>query len=297
MTNNAILVGNGLNRAIDDKAWKDMLCDVREKLGVEDSGQYTNLPLEFERIYLDARKRNQIRGVYDLKKEIISSIPVVTDFSLVKQLLAIPCSDILTTNYDYYLEKAIDCGFSRRQHSSHTNERKHSMHRYIKIEEKKIWHLHGEAHCPDSICLGYDHYCTYMSAMIQYLTHPPRSTFITRKPLLRYFFENGAIPIESWMVYFFTHNIHILGITLSFLELDLWWLLSYRLRFLIENPQYKISNQIYYYYADYNGSVSDEQMSLLESMGVVLCPIPLIRKNWRKYYVNVINLIERTISK
>lgn len=57
MKNYAYLIGNGLNRAIDDNAWVDMLDELRKKYDVEATTTCTNFPLEFERIYLDTLKK------------------------------------------------------------------------------------------------------------------------------------------------------------------------------------------------------------------------------------------------
>lgn len=294
MRKHALFIGNGLNRASDNKAWTDMLDQIRKKYDVETSHHCTNLPLEFERIYLDARKDCKLSNTYQLKRDIVSSIPNVTSLSLHSRFTSLPIEDFITTNYDYYLEQSINPVFLRKEISSHTNERKNSLFRRIDVDQKKVWHIHGEAHCPDSICLGYDQYCTYLSKIVNYLTQPPSNA--SRKPLLRYLTDGGALDHESWPIMFFTHDIFIVGLTMSFLEIDLWWLLSYRRRFVLENPQYNISNRIHYFYAVFNGKVDDEKISLLESTGVELHPIPLVRQNWRKLYLAMLLDIERIIN-
>lgn len=297
MTKNAILLGNGLSRASNNKSWTDMLEVVRKKYGVEDENPYTNLPLEFERVYWEAKKRGAIKNTYALKSEIASSISSAVDLSLIRMLSSLPCHDIMTTNYDYYIEEALHSSFNRSKNTSNTKERKNSIYRHIHVSDKRVWHIHGEAHCPDSVCLGYEQYCTYMSAMINHLAHPPESRLgITSRPLLRYYLEGGQIKSPSWLLLFFTHDIHILGLTMSLLEIDLWWLLSYRRRFMLDNPTYKISNRIYYYYADHDGKISGEQISLLKSLDVELCQIPLENDNWRNVYTRAITQIGQKMN-
>lgn len=295
MKSYAILIGNGLNRASDNMAWIDMLCEIRKKYGVEANLSYTNLPLEFERIYLDACEKTKIDNVYSLKKDVANLLPNVKNLSLHSEFVSLPIDCFLTTNYDYYLEQATDPNFQRNKYIFNTSERKHSLFRKIEIQKKMFWHIHGEAHCPASICLGYDHYCTYLSKMIAFLTQPQSK--ISKKPYLRYILENDRDLKESWLPIFFSHDVFIVGLSMSFLEIDLWWLLTYRRRFALENTKYNISNKIHYFYAVGDCKIDSEQISLLESVGVELHPISLIRKNWRKLYQEVYNQIYSIINR
>jgi len=290
----ALLIGNGLNRAADNKAWADMLDEIREKYGVEAASDYTNMPLEFERIYLEALRNGTAIKSYTVKKHIAEFLPSVVDLSLHREFAALPINTLMTSNYDYYLEQAIDADFKRKSAGVSTSERKHSLFRYLEIGTKRVWHIHGEAHCPDSICLGYDHYCMGMSKMIEYLTRP--LTGVSKKPLLRHWAEGGEFGNAAWPTLFFTHDIFIVGMTLSFLELDLWWLLNHRIKFCLENPEYCVENEIHYFYAASEEKVNDEQISLLESAGVILHPVPLVRKNWKKLYSNILSNIKDIVN-
>lgn len=288
MKNYALFIGNGLNRAsTNNSAWADMLDRIREKYHVEGSEAYTNMPLEFERIYLDALKTGRINCVYEMKQNVAQFLPELKDLSLHKKFMELPVDSILTSNYDYFIEQSIDESFHRKNKCSNTNERKHSLFRHIHVNEKKVWHIHGESFCPDSICLGYNHYGTYLTRIIEYLTHPQME--ISKKPLLRYIIENRQNRRfeDLWPIKFFTHHIFILGFTMSFLEIDIWWLLTYRMKFILENPHYALSNKIHYFYASSENTINDEQISLLESAGVILHPIPLIRNNWPKLYLTI----------
>jgi len=291
----AYLIGNGLNRATDNTAWVDMLEELRKKYKVESPDICTNLPLEFERIYLEALSSGNISKVYELKSDVARYLPQVTDLSLHQKFLELPVSDILTTNYDYYIEKALDSNFKRKNFKSVTNEKKHSILRCIMVRNKNIWHIHGEAERPASICLGYDQYGTYLSRVIASLTTPQQGMG-SNKPYLRYFFERNAGEDNIWLTKLFTHDIFIFGLSLSFIESELWWLLSYRRRFMLENTQYHISNRIYYFYAVTKDKCDQEQLNLLDSMGVELCPIQLTKNNWGKLYQKILSEIKKIIN-
>lgn len=289
---NALLIGNGLNRAIDNNAWNDLIRSMQEYYAVEYVSNQSNFPLEFERIYLSAKSNGLLEKVNDLKKEICRRLPAVDRFELHSQYTALPVEAILTTNYDYFLEKSIDISFYRKKCKSSTNEQKHSVFRYISCDSQKIWHIHGESHMPSSICLGYDQYCSYLSRMHEFLTKPLEG--VCHEPYLRHVLSGREQVQESWPPLFFTHNIHIVGLLLSFMEIDLWWLLSYRMRFILENPKYGINNCIHYYYVE--GRCDDEQLSLLDSMGVILHPKTIIRNNWTRLYTDILRDIAKNLS-
>jgi len=290
----AYFIGNGLNRAMDNTAWVDMLEELREKYDVEAATTCNNLPLEFERIYLDALNRKRVSKTYELKSDVVHFLPRVKELSLHQEFLALPVNDILTTNYDYYIEKAIDPNFNYKKSKSFTKERKHSLYRKVSVNGKNVWHIHGEAGRPASVCLGYDQYGTYLSRVVEALT-TPNSEISGKRPYLRYFFENNLEEDGMWLTKFFTHDLFIFGLSMSFIEIELWWLLSYRRRFMLENPQYGIDNKIYYFYVVSKGNCDDEQISLLESMGIELRPVQLIRNNWVRLYRKVLSEIQDII--
>lgn len=280
MYGSALLIGNGLNRASDNIAWIDMLDELRKSYHVKETKSLYNFPLEYERIYLAAKKRAEVQSPYRLNRRVAKLLPNVSDLELHKIFLSLPVEDIMTTNYDYYLETAQNELFSRKHASSNTNERLHSVFRQINTGNKKFWHIHGECACPASICLGYQHYCSYLSRMFNFLTYPHPG--ICQKPYIRHFLSKGQIQQDSWLTRFFTHDIYILGLSMSLIEIDLWWLLSYRIRLLLDSPHLAITNQIHYYYVE--SYPDEEQLSLLLSMGVQLHPIPLICDNWTEMY-------------
>jgi len=130
----SLLIGNGLNRAsVKNGAWFDMLDGIRKKYEVEHSGDYTNMPLEFERIYLNALQQGKVNRAYSVKKEIINFLPDIADLSLYLGFWELPINKIMTTNYDYYIERSINAGFERKNVVSNTKERKNSLFRHIHL--------------------------------------------------------------------------------------------------------------------------------------------------------------------
>jgi hypothetical protein len=124
-------------------------------------------------------------------------------------------NNILTTNYDY--------NFTPYATGIKTKETKYSLYRYQMYNNTKIWHIHGEINAPESIMIGYEH---YMSSI--------HNIQINQKENQK---ENKKI---SWIDIFLNDNIYILGLGLDFGEIDLWWLLSYRNRLILEKDIFNI---------------------------------------------------------
>lgn len=53
--------------------------------------------------------------------------------------------------------------------------------------------------------------------------------------------------IESWIDLFFICDVHIIGLSLEYAEIDLWWILNYRAK-LIQDGRI-IKNKIFFYTA------------------------------------------------
>lgn len=292
MHKNALLIGNGLNRVSTNAAWTDLLQNLQSTFKLECFSEYTNYPLEFERIdqaVIAQGHPNQMSA----KRLIAQRLPPVSDNSLIRQFAQLPTDSILTTNYDYNIEMAINPQYNRRNQKASTKETKHSLNRFTVVNNRKIWHIHGEAYCPNSICMGYEQYCSHLSKLHTTLTQPKQN--YSRRPYLDHVLLHNDDPNPPWPVLFFTHDIYIVGLQLSLMEIDLWWLLSYRKRMMLLKPKLHICNEIHYYYKE--GEATDEQRSLLESMGVVLHPVPLIRNNWAKMYTAILNQLTNILIK
>lgn len=292
MTKNVLLIGNGLNRVTMNSAWTDLIQELQNAFDLERFSGYTNYPLEFERIDQAVIASGNRSGM-SAKKLIAQHLPVISDFSLIQQFTNLPMDVIMTTNYDYNIEMAIDATYNRRKQKASTTETKHSLNRYTVVNNRRIWHIHGEAFCPNSICMGYEQYCSHLSRLHTILTQPKQN--YSKRPYLDHVLIHEDDPNPPWPVLFFTHNIYIVGLQLSLMEIDLWWLLSYRRRLMLLRPDLKINNEIHYYYRE--GEANDEQRSLLETMGVTLHPMPIVRSNWLKMYMSISNQLTTILCK
>ncbi|MBX7167324.1 MAG: SIR2 family protein [Pirellulales bacterium] len=141
-----------------------------------------------------------------------------------RRLLDLDVRHILTTNYDYALEQASD---DRPRDISH-HAKKYSLFRRRVVAKMSIWHIHGEINTPRSLVLGYDQYMGQVQRMRLFLKgfyHGKKSPFTSG---IREF-ESGK-SLYSWCDVFLRDDVHILGLGLSYSELDLWWMLYYKAR-------------------------------------------------------------------
>lgn len=281
-----LLLGNGLNLLIDkDKwEWKNLLTRCLKQnfklVGADKKTvPYTHL---YEDMYLNAKVANSTLEL-DVKKGIADKLKELTDSQnekfndIMQNLLSIDFDDILTTNYDYSIEKYFNNVEPPPQSSGTRKERIYSIRRNNVVEkgntEKRIWHIHGEAEFPESMMLGYDHYCGSIAKISEYLKSGKSGEekienflegnkfhYIVRK--IKFSQNVHDIKYRSWLDAIFLSDVHILGLGLGFSEIDLWWVLNKRYRYIKETFQHA-PNNIYYY-----GNTSSDIKDMLEAYGV-----------------------------
>lgn len=154
-------------------------------------------------------------------------------------------------------------------------------------ENHKIWHIHGSQSRPGSITLGYEHYGGYLQKMRNYVT----SFTVGLSPLSRRI-KADAVNYESWMDFFFTHDIYILGLNLDFVEMHLWWLLTYRARILVHG-KLPITNKIVYYYPEAYHFGSINKLELFKANGVEVVALKQKEGSRMNYYLDVVEEVRR----
>ena len=287
--NDVIMVGNGINDITASYSWKDLIKDLI-KFTHHQSKIYRrnkSFPLLYEEIYLkyliDGNKNE--RTLKEFISEKINSLPPPN--SVHKKLMKSNLSDIITTNYDYTIEAGGDSNARIFENKGLVKENLYSVFRHSKIKKTRIWHIHGEKNLPRTILLGYEHYSGMLQQMRNYIATGTGDTYKLGeiKPLISHL-KNDNVKNDSWLDLFFTKNINIIGLSLSFAETDIWWLLTYRARQKFKHKP-PITNKITYYFPEEfrNNSV----IGLLEATGVRTIGIKLTHSI--KYYETVIDAI------
>lgn len=298
----SLLIGNGINNITNGNSWLDVLNSLGEIYGIKIDTHGKPFPLAYEEIYFNVSS-NQMNGFSEnkIKDSIASKMNAIKPNEIHQKIIELECNNILTTNYDLAFEYCLDDNIRPEdlKNEGVIKESKYNVFRHHKVKNKNIWHIHGALNNPGSIILGYEHYSGYLQSMRGYTTTGSQySNNLFNEPLTKRLQRNDVG--NSWIDDFFTKDIYILGLNLDFVEIDLWWLLTFRERNRITNKitlQYKVTYYIPNHY--YNDSASKPKIDLLKSVGVIINHgFGLVFKGKEKeYYLNVINDINNRTNR
>lgn len=288
-----LLVGNGINNINGGYTWEDLIQEVKSKLRLEIvSRRDKPFPLEYEEICsLALKDRNTIED--DITNKIASFAEKIEENEVHQKIIDIGSKNILTTNYDLGFEKTFDLNAFDSKNKGVVKERKYNLFRRFSCgDDTSIWHIHGTCVDVKTITLGYDHYIGYCQRMRGYIVNGTGDAYKTKfEPIIEKLRKNIDLELNSWVEFFFVKDVYIIGLGLSFIEFDLWWLLTYRSRI---NYDKKISckNKIFYYTLNSDDNPSKEEM--LSSVGVEVLKIEGVG---RDFYLKVIEDVKNKIRK
>jgi len=293
MENKVLLIGNDINNATSNYTWENLLDDLIDyaQLTKKPSNEKKPFPLLYEEIYLNSAFKYGIKESR-FKKNIASKTRHLLPNDIHNQILKLGIKTIFTTNYDFTLEKVLTDNIKNLKNSGYIKESLYNIFRIYKINDYNFWHIHGSELAPNTITLGYEHYSGYLQQMRNYVVTGTKGNYRKKDflPLHTRFNEN-SINHESWIDYFFTHKIDILGLKLDFVEMDLWWLLTYRSRARVSN-KIKSANIIRYFYPKKYESESKHKLELLNANGIITIPIIMYDNDRIKYYKKVLKYIK-----
>jgi len=301
MSDYSVLVGNDINNIFQGNSWLDVLKSLEDKYGIKTNTINKPFPLAYEEIYfniLNTQPDNFSEN--DIKDVIANKIKTIIPNDIHKEIIKLNCTNILTTNYDLAFEICLDenLNIEDLKNEGKIKESKYNIFRHHQINGKKIWHIHGALTLPSSIILGYEHYSGYLQNMRGYTTTGSQyKNQDFNKPL------TNRLSIDdignSWIDDFFTKDIYIFGLNLDFVEIDLWWLLTFRERYRLTKKS-DLYNKITYYIPQcfYETPSSKPKIELLQSVGVEVNFEfgSEFNEKKREYYLSIINDISRKSS-
>ena len=193
-----------------------------------------------------------------------------------RSLVDIHADHYFTTNYELYLnEEFTICDEEKNQEDCDGVESLLYNHAVGMSNGHKasLWNIHGSTKEPQSILLGMNEYCKYVVAIDNYL-------------------QENMPSKKSWVNLLTETNVHIVGLGLAFEEIDLWYLLTRRMRRIKRGEE--INNKIFFY--QIKDKCNDAVLKMLEVTDVNIIPIELPKKDgkeeWNKAYQNIYKKIK-----
>ena len=299
--NTSIMLGNGLNRCIvDNISWSNLLLDIANEFHVTVNGEIS-FPMQFEVLANQILNSPQYQGedIYlCLKKNIITKLQsMVVPKELPHSEFAKLSNTLLTTNYDYLIEKSLDADFCIKDITKcpKDNNNRYNLRNLTRVSGTNVYHVHGDITSAKSICLGYEHYAGTLQHLRSSMTTIKQNNPNKTPEIVRTLTDDKYV-IDIWAEKFFTDDVHIVGLGLTQSEIDIWWLLTYRASLYYSNRyncRNLIANQIVYHDV---GIAEDVKMrAILKNMAVEY-KFHMIHHNENKYYLQEYMNIAKSIA-
>lgn len=225
---NVLLLGNGIARTFGGKSWEKIVTDRLKKYNSPYSyDDIKDVPATMQIVLAtNDHVSEEMRSIAeDLRKHSVEG----EEKDFVHKVLEIPADAVLTTNYDYDLEqawglKASNYYFQRCRRWTKAvkgKEKQFNLYQYSLVgsesDRKRIWHIHGDITYYKSMVMGHYYYGKLLSQIEHYV-----SDCVSRYK--RAESTGKAFTPISWIDYFLTGNVYILGLEMYLAETDLWWL-------------------------------------------------------------------------
>lgn len=279
-----ILFGNGLNLLNGYSTWEDLLMKIdveKKEEKIPNTLQFEaevlplpekkTVPVSFEGkqvTYNDQLVTWTINSETNLKAKIAEAMKKYETNEIYQRIAKMSdVSHYVTTNYDDVLKRTLlSMGYMETEHikieNTYSIRRRHSL--AIGSDNKHIWSIHGEIDSPQTIMLGLNQYCGSVSKISDYLNGKYDYNQEKKKVIIPKIQERLRDGIESplsWLDLFFISDIYIMGFSLLYEEIDLWWILTRRKRLMRQGAN--ITNNIFYC-----GEVKSGKKKLFHTMGV-----------------------------
>ena len=216
-----LVIGNGINRCCGGMSWENLLSKIANKYFTSKDTIGANT-IAFEQLRCAVLSKNINVSSEDFAVEVLNELDQLDRSlycDLYSRFLSLPIEDILTTNFDYAIERTLVEDYQYEKYTKNVvmpQETKCSRIRHSKIREKRIFHIHGELGKKGTICLGNVHYATNLSSIMDRLLNYDEGLDV--HSLKEKVFEEELL---SWAQFFFTRDIFIVGLGLYDCDMDL----------------------------------------------------------------------------
>lgn len=296
MSKQVYLFGNGINRqnsvdcsditANNAVSWESLLEKLNQTFA---DGEVRNIiktnegqgekegfeQKEFPFVYEEIRARKNV-DKNEIGEKIQCLVKRMKRNNRHDNLHQLKADAILTTNYDYLIENSIDPNWKRQKFTS-TTEKKYSLYRSQKAKGLDVWHIHGEQAMKSSIMLGFKHYIDYSAEVRNRATK-----WVARQKGAN--IQDDKLKQSSWVDFFFTHNVHIVGLGMGYSEYPLWWLLNYRAYKKVKEQNLSISNEVNFLICK-KEQLSPQQQNIHDALRALDVKVQMIEaKNFDHFY-------------
>lgn len=253
-----LLFGNGINRTSPNAiSWDELLASIGGNTNFKKERPPNTLIYERAVIKHARAGADMFANEKKIKKKLAQEMREFPTNELYTDLFSLGFRHYITTNYDYaFMESANGAS----ENGGYDGERKYSLHRHVILKSVnglcKIWHMHGEIDHANSIMLGLDHYSGsvgkidgYMSGSYSYKISKDITINVEKaRSIKKKLDDRGSWAIHSWVDLFFKTDVYILGLSLPFSEIDLWYILARRARTIASRGRKgHLNNEVYYY--------------------------------------------------
>ncbi len=259
--NRILFLGNGINRIAgrnEDYSWCKALKCLEDKVVPE---SFRTVPWDSESNHLSYGLRLQrILNFRDMSitasdawKKWLDDVKELAP-TFVHQLLADlvkqkQFSKVMTTNYDFAMERAIQPGFK-------PEENKETPSHYKLNDVISVWHLHGDALQNEKVVMSLKSYRDILQKTI------------------------AAEPEPEWLTSFCEHEMHVCGFSFEPEESLIWYALERRFEKLQKQPHFSELQNRFYIYLFYTTENEKKQRRLAEVLGSyatqpMLIPVPI----------------------
>lgn len=294
-----ILFGNGINLLGGGKTWNRILMDISDKAFLPPINSNT---LKYEYIILpqdevthatvitsdgncivmcDGKIVTLVVNTEDnLKRNLCNELKEGKPSSFYNMMAELSVNHYITTNYELFLNNTfIENGFVLKT----TNDLESRLYKHEEFESTNrsvsVWNIHGDINNEKSIMLGLSDYCKYVAEIDKYLNN------------------KDEIKCLSWINLLLNTNVHIVGLGMAYEEIDLWNVLTTRMR--MKRKDGIACNNHIYYYAIQDESFDTGKKKLLEAMGVEVIDIAFDWSDdaYKKAYDDIYKKLSNTIMK
>ncbi len=305
----SLFIGNSVNRIGGNSyGWKSLMeglandAGAQEALKLIDEKPFTLFYEEIREAFVRKHRREKQEGSAEraLKQRIADVVNEIKPGEIHPKIVQLNADHLITTNYDYTLEAAL--GDSPGSADGRKRETKYSLYRYRKCGGKQIWHVHGEAESPWTICLGHDHYAGYLQKIREAVISDREAKREDESEDDRGYILQSQVDywqsgkVDSWWRLFFTGSLDIVGFGFDYTEIDLWWLIGNRARQMsASNKQpFKLGDVTFHEFVPEKGLTNRDmaRLDILHSLGVHIHRIDFKKDyeqawdKWIKWYNN-----------